>query len=130
MPTANITDAKCVLVIGATSGIGRELALAIHNLDSKPTVIVAGRRLERLNELASRSDRIEGVQVDLTAGRATLESFVMSTIHRYPEVSDVGLTYTFDRVAEQAHLVAGHGRVRVRSSARIPAGTTRNHRPR
>ena len=87
MPTANINDAKCVLVIGATSGIGRELALAIHNLDSKPTVIVAGRRLERLNELASRSDRIEGVQVDVTAGRDALQGFVMSIIDRHPEVS-------------------------------------------
>lgn len=46
-----IEDAKCVLIIGATSGIGRALALAIHDLPTQPTVIVAGRRMERLEEL-------------------------------------------------------------------------------
>ena len=56
MPTAmaNITQAKCILVTGATSGIGRALALAIHDLESKPTVIAVGRRQDRLDELAKR----------------------------------------------------------------------------
>lgn len=83
----NIQDAKCVLVVGSTAGIGRELALAIHDLPSQPRVIVTGRRRERLDELATKSTRIEGIQIDVNAGRATLKGFADEVITKYPEVS-------------------------------------------
>lgn len=82
-----IKDAKCVLVVGATAGIGRSLALAIHDLDSKPTVIVAGRRQERLDELAAKSDRIKTARVDITVPYDQLKQFVDDLVAKYPDVS-------------------------------------------
>ena len=82
-----IKDANCVLVIGATAGIGRALALAIHDLDSKPTVIVAGRRQERLDELAAKSDRIKTARVDINTSYDKLKPFVEDVVTRYPDVS-------------------------------------------
>jgi len=75
---------------GATSGIGRALARAIHALSSQPTVIVTGRRKERLEELVdegrSNGGRIEAVQVDLAAGKEALKRFVDNVIRTYPQV--------------------------------------------
>ena len=82
-----IKDAKCVLVIGATAGIGRALALAIHDLDSKPIVIVAGRRQERLDELAAKSDRIKTARVDINTSYDKLKQFVEDVLTKYPDVS-------------------------------------------
>lgn len=88
-----ITDAKCVLVIGATAGIGRALALAIHDVPSKPTVIVAGRRQERIDELLQKGERIRGLQVDLTKGREHLRTFVDDAMAKFP---GVGAIYLFE----------------------------------
>ncbi len=82
----NITEAKCVLIIGATAGIGRALALAIHDLPTKPTVIVGGRRQERIDELTKSSGRIKGVQIDVQSGRQVLKTFVSDIIANYPDV--------------------------------------------
>lgn len=82
----NIRDAKCVLVIGATAGLGRALALAIRDLPSKPTVIVGGRRQERIDALCKEGDRIKGVRVDVMSGREKLKVFVDDTVAKYPEV--------------------------------------------
>ncbi|PSR75935.1 hypothetical protein PHLCEN_2v8849 [Hermanssonia centrifuga] len=84
-----MNDAKCVLVVGATAGIGRALALAIHDLPSKPTVIVAGRRQERLDELCPKSERIKGVQVDVTGGKDSLKEFSTHVTTHYPELDAV-----------------------------------------
>ncbi|THH02158.1 hypothetical protein EW026_g690 [Hermanssonia centrifuga] len=96
----NITNAKCVLVVGATSGIGRALALAIHDLESHPTVIVAGRRQERLNELCSQGKRIKSVQIDSTSGRESLRQFAAKMVSEYPELDAVifsaGIQHTFN----------------------------------
>ena len=85
----NILSARCVLVTGATSGIGRALALAIHELQTKPTVIVVGRRQERLDELAKLSDRIKPVQFDVASGREALKQFAADMVSRFPEVSSL-----------------------------------------
>ena len=81
-----IKDAKCVLVLGATSGIGRALALAIHDLDTAPTVILAGRRQERLDELAKQGERIETARVDINTSENELKGFVQETLSKFPEV--------------------------------------------
>lgn len=83
---ANILHVRCVLITGATSGIGRALALAIHELQTKPTVIVVGRRQERLNELARLSDRIKPVRFDVSGGREALKQFAADMISQFPEV--------------------------------------------
>jgi len=85
----DITDATHVLILGATAGIGRALALAIHDLPSKPTVIVGGRRQERIDEICKQGDRIQGVQVDVTSEREFLKKFVNDTVAKYPELDAV-----------------------------------------
>lgn len=101
----NIADAKCVLVIGATAGIGRALALAIRDLPSKPTVVVGGRRQERIDELCKEGDRIEGVQVDVMKGRDKLKAFVDETVTKYPEVYLSNICMPSETVA---HYFGGH----------------------
>ncbi|THH30087.1 hypothetical protein EUX98_g4118 [Antrodiella citrinella] len=84
--TANISDAKCILVVGATAGIGRDLAIALHDLPSRPVVVVTGRRQERLDELSSAHERVEAVNFDVTAGREELEKFVKDITAKYPHL--------------------------------------------
>ncbi|KAH9898056.1 NAD-P-binding protein [Cubamyces lactineus] len=95
-----IKDAKCVLALGATSGIGRALALAMHGLDTKPTVIVAGRRQDRLDELAKQGKRIKTTRVDINTGENELKEFVQRTISTFPELDAVifssGIQHIFD----------------------------------
>ncbi|KAI0673481.1 NAD-P-binding protein [Trametes maxima] len=96
-----IKDAKCILIIGATSGIGRALALALHDLDSKPTVIVGGRRQERLDEISRHSDRMKTARVDInTRDVDKLKEFVDHTLSAYPDLDAVifssGIQHIFD----------------------------------
>ncbi|KAH8110647.1 NAD(P)-binding protein [Phellopilus nigrolimitatus] len=89
-----INDSKCVLVVGATSGIGRALALAIHALPTKPTVIATGRRKDRLDELAKNGEedgegRFGVVQVDISAGRDALKGFIDNVLVKYPELDTI-----------------------------------------
>jgi len=83
----SIDNARCVLVIGATSGIGRALALAISELPSRPTVIAAGRRQDRLKELEGK--KLETVQIDVAADAATLKKTVDSLVAKYPDLDAV-----------------------------------------
>lgn len=81
-----IKDAKTILIIGATAGIGRSLAYAIHDLPTEPTVIVAGRRQDRIDEITQKSGRFGGITVDLLAGREALKKFTEDVIVQWPEV--------------------------------------------
>lgn len=88
----NINDVKCILIIGSTSGLGRGLALSILDLPSKPTVIVSGRRQERLDELTSShgaDGRLRAVKLDVTADRATLKATIDDIIKTYPDLDAV-----------------------------------------
>ena len=85
----NITNSKCVLVIGSTAGIGRALALAILDLPSQPTVIICGRRKERLNELVAchgATGRLKSVTLDVLAEREALKASIRGIINTYPDV--------------------------------------------
>ncbi|KAJ7786016.1 hypothetical protein B0H16DRAFT_14524 [Mycena metata] len=94
----SIDQARCVLVIGATSGIGRALALAISELPTRPTVIAAGRRQDRLKELAEK--KLETLQIDVSADEATLKTTVDSLVTKYPNLDAVilasGIQYNYD----------------------------------
>nr|VWO94223.1 3-oxoacyl-reductase [Ganoderma boninense] len=95
-----IKDANCVLVLGATAGLGRSLALAIHDLETKPTVIVAGRRQERLDELAAKSERIKTTRVDINTHHDNLKQFVHDILSQYPQLDAImlssGIQHIFD----------------------------------
>ena len=60
---------QTALVTGASSGIGRETAIRLA--ESGYDVIVAARRLERLQELAKRYSRLTPRQVDLSEPKDT-----------------------------------------------------------
>jgi NAD(P)-dependent dehydrogenase (short-subunit alcohol dehydrogenase family) len=85
----SISNCKCVLVIGSTSGIGRALALAILGLPSKPTVVVCGRRKERLEELVAAhhaTGRLKSVTLDVLSERNALKSSIEEIVNTYPNV--------------------------------------------
>jgi NADP-dependent 3-hydroxy acid dehydrogenase YdfG len=86
---ASISDSRCVLVIGATAGIGRSLALSILSLPSKPTVVVAGRRNDRLDQLNKEhghDGRLATIQMDIDVDRITLRKTVEDVIALHPKV--------------------------------------------
>lgn len=80
----SIDDSKCVLVTGATAGIGRALALAIADLPSHPRVVAVGRRQDRLQELANHN--LDTIQADLDADKHSLKSFVDNVLQKFPDV--------------------------------------------
>ncbi|KAL1757729.1 hypothetical protein FB107DRAFT_208617 [Schizophyllum commune] len=95
---ASILKSKCVLVTGATAGIGRALARAIRDLPSKPTVIAMGRRQERLDELAKEGFKTAKFDMNTTPDK--IKAFVDDITAQYPELDAVilnaGVQYIFD----------------------------------
>lgn len=59
---------KKVLVVGATSGIGEDLASRILKESPETSVIAVGRRKDKLDEFVEKhgKDRTDGVQFDIT----------------------------------------------------------------
>ncbi|KAH7924884.1 NAD(P)-binding protein [Leucogyrophana mollusca] len=93
MPSIN--DSKCILIVGSTAGLGRSLALGILALPSKPTVIVCGRRKERLDELVAAhggDGRLKAVQLDVATDRASLKASVEDIVKQYPELDAIMLS--------------------------------------
>jgi short-subunit dehydrogenase involved in D-alanine esterification of teichoic acids len=85
----SIADSKCVLVIGATAGLGRSLALSILSLPSKPVVVISGRRMDRLDELTKKhghDGRLQGIQMDIDVDCSTLKQTVEDVVAKYPNV--------------------------------------------
>jgi NADP-dependent 3-hydroxy acid dehydrogenase YdfG len=81
----SIDESKCVLITGATSGIGRALALDIIKLPSHPVVIGTGRRKERLEELGKAG--IHPVELSITLDFDALKNKVDEIIQEYPDVN-------------------------------------------
>ncbi|TRM58434.1 hypothetical protein BD626DRAFT_65425 [Schizophyllum amplum] len=84
---ANILTSKCVLVTGATAGIGRALARAIRDLPTHPTVIVTGRRQARLDELAKEG--FETVKFDMDTTHDKIKAFADEVVGKYPELDAI-----------------------------------------
>lgn len=76
----NITG-NTVFIPGATSGIG--LALAERLVAAGNTVIVGGRRQERLDEIARTHPGIDTVRID-TADAASISEVTREVISRHP----------------------------------------------
>ncbi|THU94842.1 NAD(P)-binding protein [Dendrothele bispora CBS 962.96] len=85
----SILDSKCILVTGATAGIGRALALETAKLPSKPKVIGCGRRQDRLDQLSEAG--IEGMQLDVNADKETLKKFVDDLVNKNPDLDTIVL---------------------------------------
>ena len=79
-----IDESKCILITGATSGIGRALALDIANFPSQPVVIGTGRRKERLEEIGKAG--IHPVELSITSDFEALKKEVDEIVKKYPDV--------------------------------------------
>lgn len=123
-----IKDAKCILVLGATSGIGRDLALALHGLDSKPTVIVAGRRQERLDQISKQGERIKTARIDITSSEDTLKEFVQHTLLQYPDVRPSHHTL-LDGIDSWFSFAAGRRYLLIWDTAYLQVHATGDYRP-
>ncbi|KAK9895806.1 NAD(P)-binding protein [Cystobasidium minutum MCA 4210] len=81
---------KSVLVTGATTqGIGRALALALHDLPSQPKIIVTGRQQDKLDELASTSQRIYGKRLDQLASKEDLQRWARQLLNEHQDIDTI-----------------------------------------
>ena len=79
----NITG-NTVFIPGSTSGIGRALALALH--DKGNTVIAGGRRQEELDRLAAEHPGIDTVLID-TTDTASISAAASTVLERHPALN-------------------------------------------
>lgn len=73
-----------LFIPGATSGIGLALALALRERGN--TVIVGGRRTDRLEKIAAEHPGIGTVRID-TTDAASIQAAAKDVLARYPELN-------------------------------------------
>jgi uncharacterized oxidoreductase len=79
----NITG-NTIFIPGSTSGIGLALALALRAKGN--TVIVGGRRTDRLDQIAAEHPGIGTVRID-TADAASIEAAAKDVLASYPDLN-------------------------------------------
>jgi len=73
-----------ILITGGSSGIGRALAIAFHQLGNQ--VIVAGRRRELMEEIVAGNPRIHAAVVDVQ-NLDSLPAFADDILRHYPDLN-------------------------------------------
>ncbi|MEQ3549994.1 SDR family NAD(P)-dependent oxidoreductase [Pseudonocardia nematodicida] len=74
---------RTVFIPGSTSGIGLALALALR--DRGNTVIVGGRRRERLDQLVAEHPGLDAVEID-TTDPSNIRTAVAEVLRRHPDL--------------------------------------------
>ncbi|KAF3059204.1 putative oxidoreductase DltE [Daldinia childiae] len=85
---------KKTLIIGATSGIGEALAAKLHAEGT--SVIVTGRRQDRLDAFVANHPGSSGVVIDITKFD-DIPSFVASVTQQHPDIDSVVLNAGIQR---------------------------------
>jgi uncharacterized oxidoreductase len=75
-----------IFIPGSTSGIGLALALRLHAAGN--TVVVGGRRAQRLEQIAAEHPGIDTVQID-TADGESVRSAAASVLEAHPDLNIV-----------------------------------------
>ncbi|MCJ1234891.1 hypothetical protein MMC14_002855 [Varicellaria rhodocarpa] len=107
---------KCVLMIGATSGIG--LGLAEKLIHEGSNVIAVGRRKDRIDEFVQKhGSKAGGIPYDITDSQG-LNAFVKKVTSTYPDLDCVFLNAGIQAVhdftkPEQVNLSAFHQQMAV-----------------
>jgi uncharacterized oxidoreductase len=73
-----------IFIPGSTSGIGLALALELEARGN--TVIIGGRRAERLDQIVAEHPGLDAVQID-TADPASVESAAKQVLARHPDLN-------------------------------------------
>jgi len=80
------TNGNTILITGGGSGIGRAFAEAFHKLGNQ--VIVAGRRKQALDEVATANPGLETAVLDIE-NPAAIKSFAADITKRFPKLNVV-----------------------------------------
>jgi uncharacterized oxidoreductase len=80
-----LTD-NTILVTGGSSGIGRGLAVALHQAGNR--VVIAGRRVEALRAVADRQPGIDYIHLD-QGDRQSIQRFVDKLTRRHTDLNIV-----------------------------------------
>lgn len=90
-------NGSTILITGGGTGIGRALALALH--DRGNTVIIAGRRQSALDEVAQQRPGIDKVVLDIS-DPASIRSAVDAVLQHHPSlntlINNAGVSSTDD----------------------------------
>jgi uncharacterized oxidoreductase len=77
-------NGNTILITGGTSGIGRELAIRLHQAGN--TVIVAGRRQARIDDLAAAHPGLSGYVLDVADADA-IQAFAAKVVADHPALN-------------------------------------------
>ena len=80
-----LTD-NTILVTGGGSGIGRGLAVALHQAGNR--VVIAGRRIDALRTVADENPGIEYLQLDVT-DKPSIDRFIADIERLHPDLNVV-----------------------------------------
>jgi len=78
------TSGNTILITGGASGIGRELAERFHAQGN--TVIIAGRRRERLDAVTAANEGMVGYELDV-GSRSDIEAFAVKVVATHPDLN-------------------------------------------
>ncbi|KAH8917666.1 NAD(P)-binding protein [Atractiella rhizophila] len=90
-PASSTFAYRKVLIVGASSGIGWALASSLHGLPNKPHILVAARRMDRLESLRKElgHERVSSIQLDLQWDDVKLKEWVENVLREHRDLDGI-----------------------------------------